>query len=114
MELADQFIEKEDQNASNQFFQRQNNQLITFLPHWERFCYVLLVFDSNSAKYGLISMKSSLLPLLVKDIEIELIVFKKANLFEFFKEANQFESLKFRDHQFLDILNFLGGATCFD
>ena len=59
-------------------------------------------------------MKSSLLPLLVKDIEIDLFVFKKANQFESFKEANQFESFKFRDHQLLDILIFLGGSTFFD
>ena len=59
-------------------------------------------------------MKSSLMPLLVKDIEIELFVFKKANQFESFKEGNQFESFKFRDHQLLDTLNFLGRSTFFD
>ena len=46
-----------------------------------------------------------MLPILVIDRVIEATVVKK---------ANQFVSFKFGDIQVLDIMNFLGGATCLD
>ena len=45
------------------------------------------------------------MPLLVNEREIETTVIKK---------ANQYKSFKFGNVQFLDIMNFLGGATGLD
>ena len=63
------------------------------------------MFGFKSAKYGLNLIKSSLLPILNNERDIEPTVIKK---------ANQFVSLKFGDFQLLDIMNFLGGATSLD
>ena len=67
-----------------------------------RSCNVLPVFGFNSAKYDIILIKSYLLPIPVKEQDIEATVIKK---------ANQFVSFKFGDIQLLDIMNFLGGTT---
>ena len=91
--------------ASTQFLQIQKNQLIDLQESLERYCNVLPVFRFNSAKYDLNLIKSYLLPILVKERDIEPTVIKK---------ANQFISFKFGDIQLLDIMNFLGGATSLD
>ena len=91
--------------ASTQFLQVQKNQLIHFQESLERYCNVLPVFGFNSAKYDLNLIKSSLLPILVNDREIEPTVIKKAKLFI---------SFKFGNIQLPDIMNFLGGATSLD
>ena len=88
--------------ASTQFLQIQKNQLNDLQETLERYCNVLPVFGFNSSKYNLNLIKSSLLPILVKERDIEPIVIKK---------ANHFISFKFGDIQLLDIMNFLGGAT---
>ena len=88
--------------ASTQFSQMQKSQSIDLQEPLECFCSVLLVFGFNSAIYDLNLIKSFLLPILVKERDIEPTVNKK---------ANQLISLKFGDNQPLDIMSFLGGAT---
>ena len=83
----------------------QKKQLIELQEHLERYCNVLPVFGFNSAKYDINLIKSYLLPILINERNMEPSVIKK---------ANQFVSLKFGDVQFLDIMNFLGGATSLD
>ena len=83
----------------------QKNQLIDLQDFFERYCNVLPVFGLNSAKYAINLIKSYLLPILVNERDIEPTVMKK---------ANQFVSFKFGDFQFLDNMNFLGGATSLD
>ena len=63
------------------------------------------MFGFNSAKYDLYLNKSSLLPILVNERDVESTVIKK---------ANQYNSFKFGDIQLLDIMNFPGGATSLD
>ena len=83
----------------------QKNQLIELQEHLERYCNVLPVFAFNSANYDINLIKSCLLPIFINERNMEPIVIKK---------ANQFVSFKFGDVQLLDIMNFLGGATCLD
>ena len=97
--------DNEEKDASTQFLQMQKNQLIELQEHLERYCNVLPVFGFNSAKYDINLIKSYLLPILINERNMEPIVIKK---------ANQFVSFKFGDVQFLDIMNFLGGATSLD
>ena len=91
--------------ASIQFLQIQKHQLIDLQGTLERYCNVLPVFGFNSAKKHLNLIKSSLLPILVNERDIEPTVIK---------EANQSISFTFGDIQLLDIINFLGGATSLD
>ena len=91
--------------ASTYFLQMQKNQLIELQEHLERHCNVLPVFGFNSAKYDINLIKSYLLPVLINEGNMEATVIKK---------ANQSVSFKFGDVQFLDIINFLGGATNLD
>ena len=83
----------------------QKTQLIELQELLERYCNVLPVFGFNSAKYDINLIKSYLLPILIKERNMEPIVIKK---------ANQFVSFKFGDVQLLGIMNFLGGATSLD
>ena len=104
--LDDCIVEEEEEKYfSTQFLQMQKNQVIDLQKHFERYCNVLPVFGFNSAKYDIDLIKSYLLPILVKERDIEPKVIKK---------ANQFVSFKFGDIQLLDIMNFLGGATSLD
>ena len=66
---------------------------------------MLAVFGFNSRKNDLNLIKSYLLPSLIHERDVQPTVIKKANLFV---------SFKFGDVQFLDILNFLRGATSLD
>ena len=91
--------------TSTQFLQIQKEQLIDLQEHLERYCNVLPIFGFNSAKYDLNLIKSYLIPILVNERNIQPTVIKK---------TNQFISLKFRDIQLLNIMNFLGGATSLD
>ena len=91
--------------ASTQFLQIQKNQIFDLQDSLKRYCNVLPVFGFTSAKYDHNLIKSSLLPILVNERDIEPTVIKK---------ANQFISFKFGDIQPLDIMNFLGGATSLD
>ena len=86
-------------------YRYKKNQLIDLQETLERYCNVLPVFGFNSAKDDLNLIKSYLLPILVKERDIEPTVIKK---------ANQFILFKFGDIQVLDILNLLGGATSLD
>ena len=83
----------------------QKNQFIDRQKILQRSVNTSQVFSFNSAKYDLNSIKSYLLPLLVNEKQIKRYVIKK---------ANQFISFKFGNKQFLDIMNFLGGATSLD
>ena len=80
----------------------QKNQLLDLQQHFEQYVNTLPVFRSNSGKYDLNLIKSYLLAYLIHEHDIQPIVIKKANR-SFY--------LKFGDVLFLDILNFLGGAT---
>ena len=106
LEFEDECIEQEEeQDVSTQFLQTQKNQIKNLHDLLGRFCNVLPVFGSNSAKYGIKLIKSCLLPIVVIERGIEPIVIK---------EANQFVSFKFGDVQLQDILNVLGGAPSLD
>ena len=95
----------EEKELSTQFLQMQKNHLYDLQEHFECYCNTLPDFGFNSAKYDINLIKSYLLPILVKEQQIEPAVIKK---------AIQFVSLKFGDVQLLDIMNFLGGATSLD
>ena len=99
-----QYIEEEEIDMSTQLLQNQKNQLLE-LQHFERYVSTLTVFGFNSGKFDLNHIKSYLLPYLFHERDIQPTVIKK---------ANHFVSFKFRDVQFLDIPNFLGGATSLD
>ena len=105
-DFEDECIEEEEEaDMSTQFLQMQKNQLLDLQQHFERYINTLPVFGFNSGKYDLNLIKSYLLPYLIHERDIQPTVFKK---------ANHFVSFKFGDAQFLDILNFLGGATSLD
>ena len=91
-------------SVSTQFLLTQK-KLIELQQQFERYVNTLPVFDFNSAKYDLNLKKAHTIPLLVNEREIELKVIRK---------ANQYISFKFGNVQFLDIMNFLGGATSLD
>ena len=103
--VDDCIVEEEEKDLSTQYLQLQKNQFIDLQEHFERYCNVLPVFGSNSAKYDINLIKSYLLPILVNERGIEPTVIKI---------ANQFVSFKFGDIQLLDIMIFLGGATSLD
>ena len=92
-------------SALTQLLQIQKNQSNDLQESLKRYCNVLPVFGFNSAKYGFNLIKCYLLPILVNERDIEPTVIKK---------ATQFITFKFGDIQLLDIMNFLGGATCLD
>ena len=100
-----QYIEEEEIDMSTQFLQIQKNQLLELQQHFERYVSTLPVFGFNSGKYDLNLIKSYLLPYFIHERDIQPTVIKK---------ANHFVSFKFGDVHFLDILNFLGGATSLD
>ena len=102
--FVDDCIMEEEKDLSTQFLQIQKNQLIDLQEHFERYSNVLPVF--NSAKHDINLIKTYLLPILVRERDIEPTVIKEANQFVFF--------FKFGDIQLLDIMNFLGGATSLD
>ena len=103
----DQCLEdnSEEKEASTQFLQMQENQLIELQQHLEGYCNVLQVFGFNGAKNDINLIKSYLLSILINERNMEPTVIKI---------ANQFVSFKIGDVQFLDIMNFLGGATSLD
>ena len=105
-ECQDERVEEDDEaDMSTQFLQMHKNQLLDLPQHFERYVNTLPVFGFNSGKYDLNLLKSYLLPYLIHERDIQP---------TFIKNANHFVSLKFGDVQFVDILNFLGGATSFD
>ena len=106
-EFEDQCFEddNEEKDASTQLLQMKKNQLIELQEHLERYCNVLPVLGFNSAKYDINLIKSHLLPILINERNMEPTVIKK---------DNQFVSFKFGDVQFLDVMNFLDGATSLD
>ena len=104
--LVDMGDDDEDEiSVSTQFLLTQKNKLIELQLLFERYVNTFPVFGFNSAKYDLNLIKAYLIPLLVNEREIEPTVIKK---------ANQYISFKFGNVQFLDIMNFLGGATSLD
>ena len=107
-DFEDECIEEEEEeeaDMSTQFLQMQKNQLLDFQQHFERYISTLPVFGFNSGKYDLNLISSYLQPYLIHERDIQPTVIKK---------PNHFVSFKFGDVQFLDILNFLGGATSLD
>ena len=105
-EYEDECIEDEGEtDASTHFLRIQKNQLIDLMQHLERYTKTLPVFGFNSGRYDINLIKSYLIPYLINEKEIEPSVIKK---------GNDFVSFKFGDVQFLDILNFLGGAATLD
>ena len=63
--------DNEEKDASTQFLQMQKNQLIELQEHLERYCNVLPVFGSKSAKYDINLIKSYLLPILINERNME-------------------------------------------
>ena len=98
-------IKAEGSNASKKFLRYQQKQLLDLQCHFNNYVDTLPVFGFNSGKYELNLIKSYLIPHLLNDKAITPTVIKK---------TNQFISFKFGDIQFLDIVNFLGGATTLD
>ena len=94
-----------DSNATKNFLRIQQMQLRDLQRHFNNYVDTLSVFAFNSGKYDLNLIKAYLIPDLLNDRAIQPTVIKK---------ANQFISFKFGDIQFLDILNFRGGATSLD
>ena len=94
--------ETDDSNATKNFLRIQQKQLF---DHFNNYVDTLPVFGFNSGKYDLNLIKAYIIPHLFNDRAIHPTVIK---------EANPFISFKFGDIQFLDILNFLGGATSLD
>ena len=90
----------EEEDLSTQFLQMQKNQLIDLQEHFQRYCNVLPVFGFITAKYDINLIKSTLLPTLVNERDLEPTVIKK---------ANQFVSFKFGGIQLLVIMNFHSG-----
>ena len=97
--------ETNDSNATKNFLRIQQKQLLDLQRHFNNYVDTLPVFGFNSGKYDLNLIKAYIIPHLLNDRAIQPTVIKK---------ANQFISFKFGDIQFLDILNFLGGATSLD
>ena len=97
--------EKDDSNATKSFLRIQQKQLLDLQRHFNNYVDTLPVFGFNSGKYDLNLIKAYIIPHLLNDRAIQPTVIKK---------ANQFISFKFGDIQFLDILNFLAGATSLD
>ena len=91
--------------TTTQFLQTRKKHLIDLQQHLERYCIVLPIFGFNSAKFDLNLIKSYLLPILVKERNIEPTVFKK---------ADQFISFKFGDIQLLVIMTVPGFAKSLD
>ena len=98
-------IKAEDSNASKNFIRCQQKQLLDLQCHFNNYVDTLPVFGFNSGKYDLNLIKSYFIPHLLNDKAITPTVIKK---------TNQFISFKIGDIQFLDIVNFLGGATALD
>ena len=97
--------ETEGSNVSKNFLRVQQKQLLDLQRHFDNYVDTLPVFGFNSGKYDLYLIKAYLVPRLLNDRTIQPTVIKKASQFIFFK---------FGDIQFLDILNFLGGAASLD
>ena len=97
--------EKDDSNATKSFLRIQQKQLLDLQRHFNSYVDTLPVFAFNSGNYDLNLIKAYIIPDLLNDRDIQTTVIKK---------ANQFISSKFGDIQFLDILNFLAGATSLD
>ena len=100
-----EYIEEEEIDMSTQFLQTQKNQLLELQQYFERYVNILAVLGFNIRKIDLKPIQSFLLPYLIHERNIQPTVIKK---------ANHFVSFKFGEVQFLDILNFLGGATSLD
>ena len=97
--------EKDDSNAIKSFLRIQQKQLLDLQRHFNNYIDNLPVFGFNSGKYDLKLIKAYIIPHLLNDRAIQPTVIKKVNQFIFFKIG---------DIQFLDILNFLAGATSLD
>ena len=97
--------ETDDSNATKSSLRIQQKQLLDLQRHFNNYVDTLPVFGFNSGKYDLNLIKAYIIPDLLNDRAIQPTVIKK---------ANQFISFKFGDLQFLDILNFLAGATSLD
>ena len=69
--VEDCIVEDEGNDLTTQSPQMQKNHLIEVQEHFERYCNVLPVFGFNSAKYHINLIKSSLLPILVNERDIE-------------------------------------------
>ena len=95
----------EKKDASTQFLSTQKNKLSEVQQRLEGYVKIFPVLDFNNAKCDLNLIKSYLIPQLVNEEELEPTIIKKASQFVFFKFANV---------QFLELMNFLGGATSLD
>ena len=69
--VEDCIVEDEENDLTTQSRQMHKNHLIEVQEHFERYCNVLPVFGFNSAKYHINLIKSSLLPILVNERDIE-------------------------------------------
>ena len=106
-DFEDECIEEEEEeaNMSTHFLQKKKSQLLDLQQYFERYINTLLVFGFNSGKYDLNLIKSYLLLYLIHERDFQSTLIIKKNLYV---------SFKLGDVQFLDILNFLGGAASLD
>ena len=93
---------EEEVCASIHLLQIQKDQSIELQDHLERWCILLSVSGFNKAKNDLKIFKSSLLPIVNNERNIEPTVIKK---------MNQFISLELNHVQLLDITSSRGGPT---
>ena len=63
--------DNEEKDASTQFMQMQRSQSFELQEQLERYCDVLPMFGVNSAKYDINLIKSSSLPILIKERKME-------------------------------------------
>ena len=101
--IADDCIEDE---ASNLKLLRNLKKLCVGVKiELERYCDNLLVFGFNSSHFDLNLIKEYLLEILFRDFHCSPSVIKS---------CSKYIAMNFMGLQFLDILNFLGGATSLD
>ena len=67
----------EEKELPTQLLKMQKNHLILMQELFERYCNTMPIFAFNSAKYDIDVIKSYLLPILVKERQIELTFIKK-------------------------------------
>ena len=102
-EFNDKCIEAEEEtDVSTHLRQMQKNHLLNLQQRFERYFSTLSLFEFISGKHYLNLINSYFSPYLICERDVQPTAIKTANLSV---------SFKFGDVQFLDNLNFLGGAT---
>ena len=97
--------EVEDEASNMKLLRNLKKLYVGVKIELERYCDKLPVFGFNSSRYDLNLIKQYLLEFLLRDFHCSPSVIKS---------CNEYIAMNFMGLQFLDILNFLGGATSLD